>query len=654
MQLARLRVRAHSWTAGRWLLPSALLLVLLCSLPVLTAERSVLTSDESLYLSEALNIETGKGLTYTTGRPITHRPPLYPALLAAEFKAAGRSLDTASWLPRLAVVANAVLVLLLARSILGDIAGAVAGIVAAASPYLTGLGTTLFLDGVETTFVLGAVLVYWTAYRSSRPRDYLAAGALLGLAVLVKESALLFLPLALVHPLLAGRTRGWRSGLAWWTAGFLIVAGWWWVWVFWQTDAIFQVGAWSSATTRQLVLGAAITTAVGTVALARLRPGSSPRPSAGTRTAAAFCLALWGGIFLVGLEWRSWPYPRDYLAHVPAYVGGVIGPAVPPAFLIGGAWLWVLSRSVRGDRAAALLAVAAALFLPFAIFVANRSLSLRDLVPLIYLSYAALGAGAVWLAGWGERLAKAQRAPGLRTAGVIAIAAMTALIAVQGVGRVDRVPAASLDADWDNGLARAAAAWLDANLPAGTPVMSTRLYYSHLYFLTSGKFPIHQAPTVLVDPHLDAAEPLTRVSTLFRWEDLLPAQSGDRWLYLARYPVKGYYIGLSEDDLLADLKDRDIGYMVVSLTDAGFSSPSLLAYFEANHAFRLVYSRGATERDLVRIYQVDRDALGPQPAPLQVTRAAYEGLLSAARGDVATLDDALRRLNPSGFSVTPE
>src|SRR3990170_3328992 len=95
------------------------LLLVLC-IPAFEASRPPVNSDQSLYLAEALNIAEGKGPTYPTGEPVTHRSPLYPAMLAGVFTAAGNSLDTAYVLPRLTVFINVLLVAALTRALFGN------------------------------------------------------------------------------------------------------------------------------------------------------------------------------------------------------------------------------------------------------------------------------------------------------------------------------------------------------------------------------------------------------------------------------------------------------------------------------------------------------------------------------------------------------
>jgi len=226
--------RAHGWLTDQALLTATtvVLLVILC-LPVFAANRSPLNSDQSLYLAEALNIADGEGLTYPTGKPITHRAPLYPALLAGAFKLDGATLDAAYVVPRLSVVANVLLLFFLGRALFGAWGGAVAGITAAASLYLRGLGTTLFLDSTQVTFLLAALLVYCRA-GSSVPR-MACAGALLGASFLIKEASVLFLPLPVVVSLLYGFDAGWKKTLPAWYAGFAAATAWWFVWVFIHT-----------------------------------------------------------------------------------------------------------------------------------------------------------------------------------------------------------------------------------------------------------------------------------------------------------------------------------------------------------------------------------------------------------------------------------
>ena len=206
--------------------------------------------DEQPHASAVGNWAERRGLTYTTGEVITHRAPLYPAFLAAAFEAGGVSLDSATWVPRIATALNAIFVALLARRLAGPLAGVVAGVAAASSSYLNGLGASLFLDQVQVTFILVSLLALATAGRRPDSRLYAVAGVAMGLAILVKESAIQLAPLPLAVFLLSGAPPGWRACLVAWTAGLVATAGWWWAWVYAHDGTFYLLGDAGASTAR--------------------------------------------------------------------------------------------------------------------------------------------------------------------------------------------------------------------------------------------------------------------------------------------------------------------------------------------------------------------------------------------------------------------
>src|SRR3990170_6562014 len=126
------------------------LFVVALSTPLLFISRpAALTSDESLYLAEGLNIAQGKGLTYPWGDLINHRGPLLPAVLAADFKVLGTSLGSAYLVPKVVALVNALLLFLLGRRLFGPLAGGIAAVLAAGSSYLNGAATTLYVDAFQ-------------------------------------------------------------------------------------------------------------------------------------------------------------------------------------------------------------------------------------------------------------------------------------------------------------------------------------------------------------------------------------------------------------------------------------------------------------------------------------------------------------------------
>jgi hypothetical protein len=108
---------------------------------------------------------------------------------------------------------------------------------------------------------------------------------------------------------------------------------------------------------------------------------------------------------------------------------------------------------------------------------------------------------------------------------------------------------------------------------------------------------------------------------------------------------------MAEEDLLADLLERRVQYLILNTADLGFSSPAFVSYFYTHPAFSRVYGETYTIDDRTVIYKVEAGHLGESAAPLQVTFAAYEGLMSRAKGDESLVTRALSRLNASGADV---
>jgi hypothetical protein len=178
--------------------------------------------------------------------------------------------------------------------------------------------------------------------------------------------------------------------------------------------------------------------------------------------------------------------------------------------------------------------------------------------------------------------------------------------------------------------------------------MSSRLYYSHVFFLTGARYPTWQVPTVRVDFQKDPPA-LARTNTMFRWEDhLMPEGPADPWLFLRRYPTKGYYIALSERDFLEGLREHSIGYLVLSGDDGGFSSLSLLPYAEAQPGFALEQSFEADANNQVHIFRIDPDALEPVALPAAVSQATLDALEAQLGADARAL---LEGMTPAGYEV---
>ncbi|MCH8065422.1 MAG: glycosyltransferase family 39 protein [Chloroflexi bacterium] len=628
------------------------------AVPLLTAEGGPLTSGESLYVSEALNLAEGKGFTYATGERVHDRGPLYPTLLAADFSIAGYSLDHARWVTKLFALGSAALLLGIGWRLFGREAGFLAAAAALASSLLNTMGSSLLPDSAQTFFLLLTLLCLYPAFKEAKPEWAGASGAALGLAMLTKESALLWLPLPFLAVLLLGPAVSRpKTLLAAYTLGFLAVAGWWWPYVYAVTGQVYLLGDPSGAAV-WLAAGTACMTCAILAAIVYTRRDAARASHTRVRwLAAGTILIAWGALFIVGLEKNAaWPSSTAYLYNVPAYTTSVLASWVQPLPLIAVAWGYIAYRAWRGSLGDRLLLLALLLFLPFALFAANRALSVGDLLPLAYLSYLALGRSAFDFARWLAELTSDSLSTTVSgaVAAVLVLAAFGWFVMEESQRFSDQQQAFEASTisqeHWDNPLARQTAAWVKENVPPGTPIMSGRLYSTHLYTLTDGRYPWWQLPTVRVDFE---GSPLSavRASTLFRWEDhRIPEGAAEPWLYVRREAERGYYVALSEIDLLTELAENRIRYLILTGDDAGFSSLSLLPYFEKHPYFQKAKSFTFDARNQVHIFEVLPGFEQPVAPPTLVNGATDEALRAELGNKKA--QELLDGLSPGGYAIS--
>jgi hypothetical protein len=152
---------------------------------------------------------------------------------------------------------------------------------------------------------------------------------------------------------------------------------------------------------------------------------------------------------------------------------------------------------------------------------------------------------------------------------------------------------------------------MSANLPAGANVLSSRLYFSSLHVETDGRFDIRQMPTVRVEIDAEGDNLLNAGGNLFRWEDraVRPTRASDTWLSLRRFPGKGYWVGLSQQELLEYIVAHEIDYIVLTGEDAAFSTLHYASYFSGHPAFTLLEHAHATGSDQFFAFAVNRQEL---------------------------------------------
>jgi len=158
--------------------------------------------DEALYAHWGLMIASGQDIFLKT--EIVDKPPVFFYILALSFKLFGSS-ETAARLPNLlASLAGIALVYGIARDLYDRRAAALGALFLAFSPYDIQYAPTAFTDPLMVTLALAAVFL---ALRGRHGW----AGLALGLAIMTKPTAILFLPLLLYAAARSLRGANWRG-----------------------------------------------------------------------------------------------------------------------------------------------------------------------------------------------------------------------------------------------------------------------------------------------------------------------------------------------------------------------------------------------------------------------------------------------------------
>ena len=150
--------------------------------------------------------------------------PLYPIILASAFKLGGKTVQSASLATRIFFALEIILIYLLGRIFYGIAVGLLSsGLV------LTSYGVNLVACSIQTDivlpfFILLFILIYYITLTQSSRIWAIFAGISLGLALMVKESALLCLGLPFGMILLAPKGKKWKyAKLGFWVIGTLVI-----------------------------------------------------------------------------------------------------------------------------------------------------------------------------------------------------------------------------------------------------------------------------------------------------------------------------------------------------------------------------------------------------------------------------------------------
>ena len=216
--------------ASRAHLFRALGLVLAVNVVVaLLAADGVIADDADSYVRLARNLAANQGYVFEQGgEPTSWRAPVYPIFLSLVFWLTSGSLIAARLAQAVLSTTSAVLAWRLARRRLGHREALWAGLLVGLFPELVGLTGLLWSEPIFHVLFLSTFLLILNAVLDARGRAWaLAAGLLLGLAVLTRSTAVILFPvLGLAVRLARSRRVAARRALTTTVVGLLILGSW--------------------------------------------------------------------------------------------------------------------------------------------------------------------------------------------------------------------------------------------------------------------------------------------------------------------------------------------------------------------------------------------------------------------------------------------
>jgi len=308
------------------------------------------------YMARALSLLNGHGYVYTDGRPVLHRGPVFPLLLALSFKMGGPTPESAFYVVRFFCVGTPVLVYLFGKRLFNSQVGFASALFILSS-YSLSYWSYRHLDIVWPFFVILHCYLLLEGFERKKLYWFVLAGLALGVAYLTKEVALLFFPLG---PLMFLWVKEYRTAtnlkyilIALVTLVITILP---WALYLWQHDSLHFL--WGSGGPRVL------------------RDMGVSQQAGGDFT----------GKILRGVEQYRVAFISFYSGDSRNTVAANF--TIAPLFLF--AWLYIVLRAMAGDKRSKILVLNLFLFLPIIYFIGENHWRFGQVLHTMLISYLAL------------------------------------------------------------------------------------------------------------------------------------------------------------------------------------------------------------------------------------------------------------------------
>lgn len=545
-----------------------LILLLLGILVYLTHDINI-SSDMTNYLNYGLNLSNGRGYTEVDGLPVLFRGPLFSWLIALSFWLLGPSPWSGFWVVRVFCILNPLMLYFLGKRIWNTRTGVVAALLALTS-YSINHWSYRHLDAVWPFFVFLAIYLLFAGLESGKAGYFAGTGLALGLAFLVKEVVILFLPVPLLVVLLTPDYRKRENfNKLWSTYGLLVLCI-----LPWLTYQVVQGG-----------FSASFGISAPVMAKFMLSGGGGAEPSL-LSLVQKYAVGFFQFFYGQGnaLTWNFLLAP-----------------------VMAASWLILLVKAVKGERGAMLPVITAAVFLPMIVLMGMRQLRLGQGLIFYHLSYLAAAYALWWFSESVYRLLERRVKRGIpgwltgkRLFALLAVMAIAAQITLgtggipRGavffkrsraaqlliVGHIQLRITGAMNSDYQE-----AAEWMQHNIPAGSTWMVSKPSEGEgLYFYGNGDFPMLQMPVY-------ASNMLTGPVDI---------RQDDRFVFLsswrAQLDPKNKIYFMTERELLRTVLEKNVRCIIVAQRRNYLS-----LYFDASPSFEKAAQFGEGR---LKIYKV--------------------------------------------------